>query len=211
MPVQSRTSSMSPARLEAVTRDGAVDGLARPRRLGAGVVTRAQAALDAVAAHALAVAAETGAPVPECFATIPEPRHSRGLRHPLPLVLTLCLAAVLSGETTVIGVAGWAAHPPQELLAGLGARREPADPDRFVAPSPDTVLRLLAALSARVVARQVCAWVAGRARRPPVEGPNRAERRAAARLATALGSPARQAIAVDGKTLRGAAGRDGIP
>ena len=118
-----------------------------------------------LAARALALRAQAGAPLPECFATVPEPRDARGIRHPLPVVLTLCVAAVLSGETTVIGVGVWAAHAPQDLLAALGARRDTAG--RYVAPSAPTVLRLLAALPAKVLARQVGAYLAGRHRRPP--------------------------------------------
>lgn len=168
-------------------------------------VTKARTALDVLIAHALTPRAESGAPVPDCFATVPEPRGSNGLRHRLAVVLTLCVAAVLCGETTVVGVGDWAAHAPVEPLAAVGARRDPREHDRLMAPSRDTVIRLLAALPAKVLARQVGAYLAGRSRRAPSAGPNRAGRRAA----TKAGQPTRPAIAVDGKTVRGAVDENG--
>jgi len=165
---------------------------------------RAQAALDGLAAHTVALRAAQGAALTECFASVPDPRDPRGIRHRLPVVLILCVAAVLSGESSVVAVAEWAGHAPQELLAAVGARRDRLLPGRYVAPSAPSVVRLLAALTAKVLARQVGAWLAGRDR---AEGPARAARRATAKAQAGSGS--RPAVAVDGKALRGARGADG--
>jgi hypothetical protein len=71
---------------------------------------------------------------------------------------------------------------PQPVRAVLGARREA--PDRYSAPSEATIRRTLVRLDAEILAGVIGAWLANR------QG---ADRR-------------RRAVAVDGKTLRGAGG-----
>jgi hypothetical protein len=118
------------------------------------------------------------------LATIPDPRAGRGRRHPLVAVLALAAAAVLTGARSLAAIAGWAADAPPVIRAALGARREA--PDRFSVPSEATIRRTLARLDGDALTACVGAWLADR------EGPDQR----------------RRAVAVDGKTLRGAK-RDG--
>ena len=58
------------------------------------------------------------------LATIPDPRGSRGRRHPLIAILAMAAAAVLSGAHSMTAIAEWAADAPQPVRAALGARRD---------------------------------------------------------------------------------------
>ncbi|WP_166793670.1 transposase family protein [Frankia sp. B2] len=73
------------------------------------------------AQEALAVLATAGGPVAECFEQIPDPRDPRGVRHRLPVVLSLC-AAVLCGESGLAGVAAWVAAEGPGDPTGEGCR-----------------------------------------------------------------------------------------
>jgi DDE_Tnp_1-associated len=99
-------------------------------------------------------------------------------------VLALAAAVVLTGARSLAAIAEWAADAPPGIRAALGARREA--PDRFSVPSEATIRRTLARLDGDALTACVGAWLADR------EGPDQR----------------RRAVAVDGKTLRGAK-RDG--
>jgi predicted transposase YbfD/YdcC len=118
------------------------------------------------------------------LATIRDPRAGRGRRHPLVAILAMAAAAVLTGARSMAAIAEWAQDAPQPVRAALGARRDA--PGHFSAPSEATIRRSLARLDADALARVIGAWLADR------EGRNQQ----------------RRAVAVDGKTLRGAR-RDG--
>jgi hypothetical protein len=123
----------------------------------------------------------------EALATVPEPRRPNGWRPdrpPLPLVgvLQLAVAAMLCGCRSLYAVAQW------------GRERIAEDPDALVglglpagrSPSHPTLHRIFAALDAAAFERALGRWL----------------------LATGI-DPA-DAIAVDGKTLRGIHG-DTVP
>jgi hypothetical protein len=118
------------------------------------------------------------------LATIRDPRAGRGRRHPLVAILAMAAAAVLTGARSMAAIAEWAQDAPQPVRAALGARRDA--PGHFSVPSEATIRRSLARLDADALARVIGAWLADR------EGRNQQ----------------RRAVAVDGKTLRGAR-RDG--
>src|SRR5512132_3896695 len=118
------------------------------------------------------------------LATIPDPRTLRGRRHPLIAILAMAAAAVLGGARSVTAIAEWAADAPQPVRAALGARRDA--PDHWSVPAEATIRRTLGRLDPQALATAIGAWLADR---------DRAGRR-------------RRALAVDGKTLRGAK-RDG--
>jgi predicted transposase YbfD/YdcC len=118
------------------------------------------------------------------LATIPDPRAPRGHRHPLIAILAMAAAAVLAGARSMTAIAEWAADTPQSVRAALGARRE--SPDHYSVPAETTIRRALGRLDPQALATAIGAWLGDRNR--PQQG--------------------RQAIAVDGKTLRGAK-RDG--
>jgi predicted transposase YbfD/YdcC len=128
------------------------------------------------------------------LAAVPDPRATRGRRHPLIAILAMAVAAVLAGARSLAAIAEWAAEAPQPVRAALGARRDA--PDHFAVPAEATIRRTLARLDADALAAAVGAWLAERERERP--------RPVATRW---------RAVAVDGKTLRGTrgVGADGRP
>jgi predicted transposase YbfD/YdcC len=116
------------------------------------------------------------------LATIPDPRARAGRRHPLVAILALAAAAVLAGAQSVTAIAEWATDTSQPIRAALGARRDA--PDHWAVPAEATIRRTLGRLDAQAMAAVVGAWLRDR------------HYRHAQRW--------RQAVCVDGKTLRGA-------
>jgi predicted transposase YbfD/YdcC len=119
------------------------------------------------------------------LATIHDPRRACGRRHPLVAVLAMAAAAVLAGARSVAAIAEWAADAPQPVRAALGARRDA--PDRWVVPAEATIRRTLGRVDPTALAAVIGAWL--------VDRDHPAQRR--------------RAVAVDGKTLRGAKRDDG--
>ena len=120
-------------------------------------------------------------PLVEVFATVPDPRARRGVRHTVPVVLTVAAAAVLAGARSLLAVGEWVGEADRDALSQLGI-----DPT-VVLPSESTIRRTLATLDADDLDARLGAWMATRVRR--------------------VG--ARTVLAVDGKSLRGAAA-DGV-
>jgi predicted transposase YbfD/YdcC len=129
------------------------------------------------------------------FAEVSDGRCEQSRVHPVAVVLALCAAAVVAGMRSFTAVAGWAADVPAELLTQLyGRHTEP--------PSKATIWRVVTGADAAVVDAVIGAWLAGQA--------------AARESARGIGNPDRDgeasalgAIAVDGKTVRGATDPDG--
>jgi predicted transposase YbfD/YdcC len=164
---------------------------------GAAVQDRAQnavAVLIARAASLSAAAGGAGGSLLDCFAAIPDPRDSRGIRHKLPTILGLCTAAVLAGCVSLVEITDFVSGADQQLLTALGARQGRSN--RCRAPHPDTVERLFAALGAQALADHLGGYLFDRAGIGCVGAP----------IAGPLLLPA---IAVDGKAVRGAIGADG--
>ena len=122
------------------------------------------------------------------LARIADPRHRRGRRHALSAVLAVAVAAVLAGARSLAAVGEWASDAPCQVLAALGVHRHPLT-GAWRPPGEATVRRVLARTDADALDRAVGAWLAGQ--RPPANPPLPTPR------------PWRQAVAVDGKTLRG--------
>lgn len=118
----------------------------------------------------------------DVLSTLEDPRARRGRRHELATVLTVALAAVLGGATTLAGIAGWAADQPRWALRRVGVRRR--------APSLSTIRRVLLVVDPDVLDAVLHAWLAALVPPPPVPA-------------------AFRAVAVDGKACRGAVGPDG--
>ena len=133
------------------------------------------------------------------LASVPDPRAAPGRRHPLVAILGLAAAAVLAGARSIAAVAEWAADAPGPVRAALGARQHA--PGHFAVPAEATIRRTLARLDADTLAGAVGAWLADR-------DPDQDRPRPAADSRC-------RAVAVDGKTLRGArthtANGDGRP
>jgi predicted transposase YbfD/YdcC len=118
----------------------------------------------------------------DVLSTVIDPRDRRGRRHELATVLVVSLAAVLAGAQTLAGIAGWAGDQSPWTLRRVGIRRRP--------PSLSTIRRVLLLVDADVLDAVLHAWLAA--------------------LAPSLPAPAAfRAVAVDGKTCRGAVGPDG--
>ncbi|MET7458406.1 ISAs1 family transposase [Streptomyces sp. NPDC005574] len=118
----------------------------------------------------------------ECLAQVPDPRDPRGVRHPLAAVLALTACAVLAGARSLLAVSEWVADAPEGLLERLGIRVDPLFPKRSW-PAETTIRRVLARIDANALDRAVGAWLAGRQQ----------------------DAGGLRALAVDGKSLRGAA------
>jgi predicted transposase YbfD/YdcC len=172
-------------------------------RVPADGVVEVVAALVSVAAG---VREATGAGLMACFAAVPDPRDRRGRRHSLASILGLCTAAVLAGEVDLAGITAWASAAPQDLLAAMGLRRNAFGV--HVAPHPDTIERVFAALTAQDLADQVGACLLGRyLQAHPVPA---AEPGTDPWAAGPDGKPRlRPGLAVDGKAIRGAVGPGG--
>lgn len=117
-------------------------------------------------------------PLREVVAEIPDGRHARGKRHPLPAVLLLSLAAMLCGYRSYAAIAAWGRNYGPEVLAALGFTR-------VSPPCAATLYRIFRSLDVQVLEARLGAW---------------AEEVLAA-LPGAEGT--REALALDGKTLRG--------
>src|SRR5512133_4019199 len=119
------------------------------------------------------------------LASVPDPRATRGRRHRLVAILGLAAAAVLAGARSIAAIAEWAADAPQPVRAALGTRRDPRTGHWvWAVPSETTIRRTLTRLDAEALAAAIGAWLNDRNRERPDQW--------------------RRAVAVDGKTLRGA-------
>jgi predicted transposase YbfD/YdcC len=115
----------------------------------------------------------------DLLAQVPDPRKRRGRRHPLAGLLAVGIAAVIAGSRSFAAIGQWAADAGPDVLAALGADRGPAE--------ESTYRRAFALISANILDLVLGTWLHTRA-------------------AQAGG---RLVIAIDGKTVRGAKGKDG--
>ncbi|MFY1632268.1 ISAs1 family transposase [Solwaraspora sp. WMMB335] len=154
---------------------------------------------------------------------VPDPRDARGVRHRLPTVVGLALAAVLAGSVSVYAVGQWIAGCSQKTLKAFGARVDPVT-GRYVGPDEKTVRGLCARLDGDALDAAVGRWLQRRAdaaaRAKARVGVRPSRDRKARRRAKAAGQRRRRAsardrhrprlpqVAMDGKTSRGARTRD---
>ncbi|MGW3809168.1 ISAs1 family transposase [Micromonospora sp. NPDC005113] len=121
--------------------------------------------------------------LPAALAGVPDPRARRGVRHRLTVVVAAAVCAVVAGYRSYAAIGEWVADLPDDTAELLGI-----DADRR--PSEAMIRRLLQALDPDVLAAAIGTWLSARIPMPP------------------LG--ARQALAVDGKTLRGSRSGDTV-
>lgn len=114
---------------------------------------------------------------------LPDCRKRRGIRHYFATVLTISLGAILSGARSYTAIAEWSEKLTQRQLERLRARRHP-ETRRYEAPSEPTIRRVLQKADADGVDRVLGEWLVF------ITNPE-------------------DAIAIDGKTLRGARRPDG--
>jgi predicted transposase YbfD/YdcC len=126
-------------------------------------------------------------------------RSRQGLRHELGFLLGVVIAATAcAGHDEVVAQAEWAAAAPGWVLLALGAT-----PDRLTgtvtAPSESTLRRALALVDAADLQRLTAQWVMATAQAGRVATP--AESSTGGRLG---------GVAIDGKSVRGAAAGGGV-
>jgi hypothetical protein len=114
------------------------------------------------------------------LAKVSDPRKTRGCRHRLVAVLAVSVCAVLAGARSYVAIAEWAHDLPVGARVRLGIGRRP--------PSESTIRRILQAVDLDALDAALSSWLALRLPAPP---PGRM-----------------RAVAVDGKTARGARTQD---
>lgn len=122
------------------------------------------------------------------LAGVTDPRKKRGVRHQVAAVLTMTAAAALAGCRSFRSVADFVADLPQDALARLGARRHPVS-GQYVAPSEPTIRRTVTSVDADEADALIGTWLMAQVRAGRVAGSE---------------APTWTAIALDGKTLKGA-------
>jgi hypothetical protein len=91
--------------------------------------------------------------------TVPDPRHRRGVRHPVRTVVALAVCAAVAGARSFTAIAQWAHGLSADALRQLGAtRRTP--------PSEPTIRRVLQAVDADAVDARLGPWLLQVAARP---------------------------------------------
>jgi predicted transposase YbfD/YdcC len=141
---------------------------------------------------------------------LPDPRSPRGRIYPLACLVAVALCAfTAAGNDRLTAVGQWISRASQQDLARL---RAPWDPmaGRYRAPDEKTIRVLLDRLDPRALARALPGRPGGRrgGGRPPASVRGYRARRAA-RQREALARGRLRAVAVDGKTSRGARRPDG--
>jgi hypothetical protein len=111
-----------------------------------------------------------------------DPRKLRGIRHSLISTLAVAICAVLSGCRSFVAIGEWSAELPQDLLKRLGCRFHP-EKRIYIHPSEPTLRRHLQSIDAEKLDEIINTWL------------------------TEKTDP--EAIAVDGKTLKGAKDANG--
>lgn len=119
----------------------------------------------------------------EHLSGIPDPRLRRGIRHRKLSVLTTALCAIICSANSFLAIADWAKACTQSMLKRLGCRLNPKT-RRYEPPSEPTIRRLLQLIDANAVDQAFSNWFRS------LTGEN-------------------IAIAIDGKTLKGARQQDG--
>ncbi|MGW2207315.1 ISAs1 family transposase [Streptomyces sp. NPDC001774] len=131
------------------------------------------------------VTRETVADLGTYLDEVPDPRARRGVRYPWPALLAAAAAAVVAGAASMAAIGEWVADAPQRVLARLGFRPDPLT-GRIRPPHATAIRLVLAAADGDALDRAIGRFL--HERQNPQAG--------------------RQAIAVDGKTLRGSRTKD---
>lgn len=111
--------------------------------------------------------------------SVPDPRDPRGVRHPLPAILSVGLAAVLAGARSFVAIGEWVAHQSSQALTTLGV-------GGAAGPTESTIRRAFARVDADVLDQVLGALMWTRS----------------------FVASGRREIAIDGKTIRGARHKD---
>jgi hypothetical protein len=123
----------------------------------------------------------------EHLKSIPEPRKARGIRHRKISILAVSICAILSGAKSFAAIGEWAGRCTQNMLKRLWCRRD-TETKLYAPPSEPTVRRLLQQIDAQAVDKAINQW-----------------------LFTQAHCSEADAVAMDGKTLKGSRVRDSKP
>jgi hypothetical protein len=113
----------------------------------------------------------------EAFTKVPDPRSPKGRRHPLPAILTLSVAAMLSGARSIYAIYQWGRLQSPTVVRSLGFKRDKT-------PTVSTLDLVFRALDVASFESVLSEWAQSH-----------------------LGDRA-EAIAIDGKGLRGIHGEE---
>ena len=116
--------------------------------------------------------------------SVEDRRKRRGRRHDQTSILAVAICALLCGARSYVAIAQWAELCSQNLLKRLGCRRD-GKSGRYVAPSEPTIRRVLQTIDAEQIDQAISSWL------------------------SRLAKEDSEAVAIDGKTLRGARRSDG--
>lgn len=154
----------------------------------------------------------------ERLCSLPDHRKPKGVRHELGAILLVCVAAMLCGNHNPTEIAEWAADLPDDLKERLKVRRSPSS-GMLVAPSLSTVQRTLREVDRKVLDQIVTQVMAEQVARRWGEEAEQLEDEPSERGDEGADvehegeeeedGAALRAIAVDGKSLRGAVQDDG--
>jgi len=141
-----------------------------------------RAALGLSGGPRMSLSADQMRSLPRCFANIPDPRRAQGRRHRLPVVLALAAAASLCGMRGYQAMAEWASSLGQAARKRFGCRRENGG---YVVPSQFVIRDCLVRVDADALDQALVTWN------------------------QAWLDPDDEALALDGKTMKGAVEADG--
>ena len=137
------------------------------------------------AARAASVSAETAGDLLTALRQVPDPRPGGGRVHPTRYVLGVLVAAfACAGFESFLGSAQWAAAADRELLLALGATPDPLT-GAVTPPSEATIRRVACRVDREALETVLATWTA-------------------TQLDPVAPDGERVAVAVDGKTVRGA-------
>lgn len=117
----------------------------------------------------------TPASLLDAFAQVPDPRRAASVRFPLAAILAMTVAAILSGQQSVLAISEWMARQPLATRTALGLSGP-------TTPHQSTVQRLFAKLDGQALSQRLSTVVA-----PVVEA----------------GDAPLTGVAIDGKAQRG--------
>jgi len=137
------------------------------------------------AAGAVPVSAQNAGDLLTALQQVPDPRPGGARVHPTAYVLGVLVGSfACAGFESYLAAAQWAAGADRELLLALGAAPNPLT-GAVVAPSEATIRRITCRVDREAFDAVVAAWTASQ-------------------LEPAAPNAARVAVAIDGKTVRGA-------
>ncbi|WP_207939021.1 transposase family protein [Actinomadura darangshiensis] len=91
------------------------------------------------------------------LAWVPDPRDPRGVRHSLCSLLSVAVAAALTGATSFTAIGEWIADAPPEVAAALGIRHDPLS-RMYRVPDEATIRDVLERLDATAFTEEAGPW-----------------------------------------------------